>query len=99
MCFQKVVHMEIGWFDRPQNCSSAVGSRLSADAASVRSLVGESLALLVQNLSTVIAGLIIGFGASWELSLIVLPMLPLVGLNGYFQMKFVSGFTADTKVS
>ncbi|XP_011080370.1 ABC transporter B family member 4-like [Sesamum indicum] len=97
MCFEKVVHMEICWFDRIENSSSAVGSRLSADATSVRNLVGESLAILVQNISTAIAGLIIGFGASWELSLIILVMLPLIGLNGYLHMKFITGFSADTK--
>ncbi|KAL0459172.1 UNVERIFIED_CONTAM: ABC transporter B family member 11 [Sesamum latifolium] len=97
MCFEKVVHMEISWFDRIENSSSAVGSRLSVDATSVRNLVGESLAILVQNISTVIAGLIIGFGASWELSLIILVMLPLIGLNGYLHMKFITGFSADTK--
>ncbi|KAK4419593.1 ABC transporter B family member 11 [Sesamum alatum] len=97
MCFEKVVHMEISWFDRTENSSSAVGSRLSVDATSVRNLVGESLAILVQNISTAIAGLIIGFGASWELSLIVLLMLPLIGLNGYLHMKFITGFSADTK--
>ncbi|KAL0418478.1 UNVERIFIED_CONTAM: ABC transporter B family member 11 [Sesamum radiatum] len=97
MCFDKVVHMEISWFDRIENSSSSVGSRLSADVKSVRNLVGESLALLVQNIATAVAGLIIGFGASWELSLIVLAMLPLIGLNGYVQMKFVTGFSADSK--
>ncbi|KAK4407429.1 ABC transporter B family member 11 [Sesamum angolense] len=97
MCFEKVVHMEISWFDRIENSSSAVGSRLSVDATSVRNLVGESLAILVQNISTAIAGLIIGFGASWELSLVILVMLPLIGLNGYLHMKFITGFSADTK--
>nr|QVT92368.1 ABC transporter [Salvia miltiorrhiza] len=99
MCFHKLVHMDIGWFERPQNSSSKLGSRLSADAASLRSLVGDSLALLVHNTSTAIAGFIIAFGASWELSLLVLPMLPLIGLNGYLHMKFISGFAADTKVA
>lgn len=99
MCFHKLVHMEISWFERPQNSSSVLGSRLSADAASLRSLVGDALALLVQNISTAVAGCIIAFGASWELSLLVLPMLPLIGLNGYLHMKFVSGFAADTKVN
>ncbi|KAL3850148.1 hypothetical protein ACJIZ3_012030 [Penstemon smallii] len=99
MCFEKVVHMEISWFDKIENSSSSVGSRLSADAKSVRYLVGESLAQLVQNIATAIAGLIIGFEASWELSLIILVMLPLIGLNGYFHMKFVNGFTADIKKS
>ncbi|OVA13521.1 ABC transporter [Macleaya cordata] len=98
MCFEKVVHMEVGWFDEPENSSGAIGARLSADAAAVRSLVGDALALLVQNLATILSGLIIAFTASWQLALIILVMLPLVGLNGWVQMKFMKGFSADAKM-
>ncbi|KAF9615867.1 hypothetical protein IFM89_026770 [Coptis chinensis] len=47
MCFKKVVHMEINWFDEPEHSGRAIGAKLSADAATVRSLVGDALALLV----------------------------------------------------
>ncbi|XP_073138937.1 ABC transporter B family member 11-like [Henckelia pumila] len=97
MCFEKVVHMEISWFDKKENSSSSIGSRLSTDATCVRSLVGDSLGLLVQNIATAVAGLIISFTASWQLSLIVLFMLPLIGLHWYLQIKFISGFSADAK--
>ncbi|KAM7487975.1 hypothetical protein LguiB_025459 [Lonicera macranthoides] len=97
MCFEKVVQMDISWFDKTENSSGAIGARLSADASSVRGLVGDTLALLVQNTATAIAGLVIGFQASWQLSLITLVLLPLIGLNGYVQIKFISGFSADTK--
>ncbi|CAI9106393.1 OLC1v1005538C2 [Oldenlandia corymbosa var. corymbosa] len=97
MCFEKIVHMEISWFDRQENSSGKISSRLSVDATSVRSVVGESLSFFVQNIATALAGLIIGFGASWELSFITLFMLPLIGLNGYMQMKFVKGFSTDAK--
>ena len=49
--------MEVSWFDEPENSSGAIGARLSADAASVRALVGDALGLLVQNFATVLAGL------------------------------------------
>ncbi|XP_026436495.1 ABC transporter B family member 11-like isoform X1 [Papaver somniferum] len=98
MCFEKVLYMEVGWFDEPENSSGAIGARLSADAAAVRSIVGDALALLVQNFATAIAGLIIAFTASWELALIILAMLPLVGVSGYVQMKFMTGFSADAKL-
>ncbi|XP_055813951.1 ABC transporter B family member 21-like isoform X2 [Solanum dulcamara] len=97
MCFEKVVYMEVSWFDRKENSIGAIGSRLSTDAASVRGMVGESLALLVQNTSTAIAGLVIGLEASWQLALIMIVMVPLIGLNGYLHMKYVSGFGADAK--
>ncbi|XP_019055136.1 PREDICTED: ABC transporter B family member 9-like isoform X1 [Nelumbo nucifera] len=98
MTFEKVVHKEISWFDEAANSSGAVGARLSIDASNVRSLVGDALALMVQNIATLTAGIIIAFSANWRLALIVLVLLPLVGLQGYAQMKFVKGFSADAKV-
>ncbi|KAJ8898756.1 hypothetical protein K2173_005042 [Erythroxylum novogranatense] len=97
ICFEKVVNMEIGWFDEPEHSSGAIGARLSADAASVRGLVGDALAQMVQNIATAIAALIIAFSASWQLALIILAIVPLVGMNGFIQVKFMKGFSADAK--
>lgn len=98
MCFEKVVYMEVSWFDEVENSSGAIGARLSADAASVRSLVGDALGLLVQNTATAVAGLVIAFEANWIMALIVLVLLPLIGVNGYVQTRFLKGFSADAKV-
>ncbi|KAG8045283.1 hypothetical protein GUJ93_ZPchr0008g13183 [Zizania palustris] len=98
MTFEKVVNMEIEWFDHPENASGAIGARLSADAAKVRGLVGDALQLVVQNTTTLIAGLVIAFVSNWELSLIILALIPLIGLNGWIQMKFIQGFSADAKM-
>ncbi|PIA35085.1 hypothetical protein AQUCO_03600027v1 [Aquilegia coerulea] len=98
LCFEKVVHMEIDWFDKPEHSSGAIGARLSADAATMRNLVGDILSLLVQNTASTIAGLAIAFSTNWILACIVLVLLPLIGLNGYVQMKFTKGFSADAKM-
>ncbi|XP_016647152.1 PREDICTED: ABC transporter B family member 4-like [Prunus mume] len=97
MCYEKVVYMEVSWFDDPENSSGAIGARLSSDAASLRGLVGDALGLLVENSATAIAGLCIAFVACWQLALIILVLLPLLGLNGYVQVKFMKGFSADVK--
>ncbi|KAL9232996.1 hypothetical protein vseg_008043 [Gypsophila vaccaria] len=97
MCFQKVVNMEVGWFDEPDNSSGAIGARLSSDAASLRGLVGDALGLLVQNVATATSGLAIAFHANWILAFIILAMIPLLGLSGYLQMKFMKGFSEDAK--
>ncbi|XP_056163008.1 ABC transporter B family member 4-like isoform X6 [Syzygium oleosum] len=98
MCFEKVVHMEVGWFDEPEHSSGVVGARLSADAATVRALVGDALGQLVQNSASAVAGLVIAFEASWQLAFIVLVLLPLIFVNGYVQVKFMKGFSADAKM-
>ncbi|KAL2935295.1 ABC transporter B family member 11 [Bienertia sinuspersici] len=97
MCFAKVVHMEVSWFDESENSSGAIGARLSTDAAAVRALVGDALGLLVQNIATAVAGLLIAFLANWILAFIVLALIPLIGVNGYIQMKFMKGFSTDAK--
>ncbi|XP_050117932.1 ABC transporter B family member 11-like isoform X7 [Malus sylvestris] len=97
MCFEKVVYMEVSWFEDPEHSSGAIGARLSADVAYLRGLVGDALGLLVQNLATAIAGLHIAFVANWQLTLKIIVLLPLLGVNGYFQFKFMKGFSANAK--
>ncbi|KAL5852914.1 hypothetical protein ACOSQ3_008032 [Xanthoceras sorbifolium] len=97
MCFEKLVYMEVSWFDDPDHSSGAIGTRLAIDSACVRSIVGDALGLLVQNIATMIAGLVIAFEANWQLALIVFVLLPLIGVNGYVHMKFLQGFSADAK--
>ncbi|KAF3950517.1 hypothetical protein CMV_023740 [Castanea mollissima] len=97
MCFEKVVHKEISWFDEPENSSGAIGARLSADAAIVHALVGDALGQIVQSIASVVAGLVIAFHASWQLAFIVLVLVPLLGVNGYVQKQSMSGFSADAK--
>ncbi|XP_027338176.1 ABC transporter B family member 9-like [Abrus precatorius] len=98
LTFAKVVHQEISWFDDPANSSGAVGARLSTDASTVKSLVGDTLALIVQNISTITAGLVVAFTANWILALIILAVSPLVLMQGFLQMRFLKGFSADAKV-
>ncbi|KAJ7977740.1 ABC transporter B family protein [Quillaja saponaria] len=98
MCFEKVVHMEVGWFDEPEHSSGGIGARLSADAATVRALVGDALGQMVQNIASAVAGLVIAFVASWQLAFIILVLIPLIGLNGFVQLKFMKGFSADAKM-
>ncbi|KAK8588140.1 hypothetical protein V6N13_087088 [Hibiscus sabdariffa] len=97
-CFEKVVHMEVGWFDEPDNSSGSIGARLSADAASIRALVGDALAQLVSSLASAVAGVVIAFAASWQMAFIILALIPLLGVNGYVQAKFMKGFSADAKM-
>ncbi|KAL8094417.1 hypothetical protein AgCh_036083 [Apium graveolens] len=97
LCFEKVANMEVGWFDKPENSSGAIGARLSTDAATVRALVGDRLGQLVQDAASAVSGLVIAFVACWQLAFIILGLIPLVAVNGYVQTMFLSGFSSDAK--
>ncbi|KAF6175606.1 hypothetical protein GIB67_022608 [Kingdonia uniflora] len=98
MCFERVVNMEISWFDEPRHSSGTIGARLSTDAATLRGLVGDALSLIVSNLASAIAALVIAFTASWQLALIILALVPLYGVEGYFEGKSMKGFSARAKL-
>ncbi|KAF8716318.1 hypothetical protein HU200_026605 [Digitaria exilis] len=97
LSFESIVHQEISWFDNPSNASGTIGARLSVDASNIRRLVGDSLALMVRSTVTVLAGFIIAMVANWRLALVATVVLPLGGLQGFLQIKFLEGFSADAK--
>lgn len=99
LTFDKVLRNEVAWFDEEDNSSGSIGSRLSTDAAAVKSMVADTLSLMVQNIGTIICGLSVAFSANWQLSLLVLALVPLLGSQGYFQMKLMKGFSNDAKLA
>ncbi|MCL7023459.1 hypothetical protein MKW94_019131, partial [Papaver nudicaule] len=98
MCFEKVVHQEMSWFDDNANSSGAIEIWLSTDATRVQILVGESMALWVQNLTTIVAAVIIAFISNWQLTLVILALLPLLASEGYLRMKFLQSSNSDGAV-
>lgn len=79
--------------------SGAIGARLSTDASTVRNLVGDALALVVESVTNVTAGLVIAFLANWMLACIVLVVAPIIVIQGYVQAKFLATYSEDAKVS
>ncbi|GJM94219.1 hypothetical protein PR202_ga10847 [Eleusine coracana subsp. coracana] len=75
-----------------------IGARLSTDALNVKRLVGDNLALNVQTVSTVISGFTIAMVANWKLAMIITVVVPLVGFQGYAQMKFLKGLNKNAKL-
>jgi ATP-binding cassette subfamily B (MDR/TAP) protein 1 len=80
------------------HCSGALGTRLSVDALNVRRLVGDNLALIVQTIAALTTGFVIAFSADWRLSLVITCVIPLLGAQGYAQVKYLKGFSEDAKV-
>ncbi|XP_062218601.1 ABC transporter B family member 4-like [Phragmites australis] len=97
LSFQSIVRQEVSWFDNPSNSSGALGTRLSIDASNVRRLVGDNLALIVQSVASLTTGFVIAFAADWRLALIITCVIPLVGAQGYAQVKFMKGFSEGAK--
>ncbi|XP_047051167.1 ABC transporter B family member 4-like [Lolium rigidum] len=98
LTFERIMHQDIDWFDKPEHSSGAIGARLSTDALNVKRLVGDNLALNVQTVSTIIVGFTIAMVANWKLALIITVVVPLVGFQAYAQMKFLKGPNKNAKL-
>ncbi|KAF6998259.1 hypothetical protein CFC21_014393 [Triticum aestivum] len=98
LSFQSIVHQEVAWFDDPRNSSGALGARLSIDSSNVRRLVGDNLSLMVQIISNLVTGVVIAIIADWKLALIIICVIPLTGIQGYANVKFLNGFSQDAKM-
>ncbi|KAL2644761.1 hypothetical protein R1flu_012348 [Riccia fluitans] len=91
--FEKILRQEVSWFDEDSNSSAKLSSRLLADAAAVKSVIGDTFCTVVQSISTVIAGYSIAFSGSWELAFIV------VGLSPFLCMQAVVTAALDHQPS
>ncbi|XP_024005952.1 ABC transporter B family member 15 [Eutrema salsugineum] len=74
----KLLTFEVGWFDRDDNSSGAICSRLAQDANVVRSLVGDRMALMVQTISAVTIACTMGLVIAWRLALVMIAVQPVM---------------------
>lgn len=58
---------------------------------------GARLATVIQALSAILIGIIIGFVFSWELALLMLGFAPLMGIAGFVEMRVMQGNSAADK--
>ena len=85
--------MPIPWFDIPKNNAGNLTSKLSADCKNVNGLVTTFVAISIQNLTSLLAGIIIAFIFEWRTSLVALGLIPFMIIAGVIQMKFTTGFS------
>ena len=89
--FAAIVRMEASWFDRSENSSGRLASRLEEDTVHLRGAVGDNVAVAVQNLTVMAGGLAIAFAYSWKLTLVILACLPVLMAGAIVQMKVLMG--------
>lgn len=88
--------MPVPWFDIPRNNAGTLTARLSTDCQLVNTMTTSTVSIMIQNVSTLIAGIIIAFVHEWRTSLVALGLLPLMIIAGVIQMAFNTGFSDKT---
>ncbi|EOY32058.1 ABC transporter family protein, putative [Theobroma cacao] len=94
--FGKIITFEMEWFDKENNSTGALCSRLATDATMVRTLVADRLSFFSQSISATTLAVILGMVLSWKLAAVSTAMQPLI--IGSFYTKAITMRSMSRKI-
>ncbi|KAG0313289.1 Multidrug resistance protein 1, partial [Podila horticola] len=97
LSYRAILSQEMAFFDRPENSTGALTSRLATDSQQMFDMVSQSILTVVSAISTTSVGLGFAFAATWQMTLIILAAVPVIGLGQYLEIAALSGFGEKTR--
>lgn len=93
--FSAILRQEIGWFDRDENNSSLLASRLAIHAVAVRTAIGDRMSMVLQSLAVIGGAFGLAFYFQPRLAAVLLCSYPLM-IGGFVgEALFLKGFGGD----
>uniref|UniRef100_A0A8C2Z594 ATP binding cassette subfamily B member 1 n=1 Tax=Cyclopterus lumpus TaxID=8103 RepID=A0A8C2Z594_CYCLU len=87
--FKSMMRQDLSWYDNHKNSVGALTTRLATDAAQV-----QGVSLNSANMGT---SVVISFVYGWQLTLLVLAVVPVVAAAATFEMRALTGYAAQDK--
>jgi len=95
--FRSMLRQDVTWFEHEDNAIGSLSSRLSTDVKLVRLVASQSLAASIESMSSLTTGIIICLIYSWEMFLIMIAIVPLLGITEGLQWMMLQGSEGDMR--
>ena len=89
--FEAIVRQDMSFFDEPTHTVGQLSTQLSTDANAIQGATGTRVANVVKNIMTLATGLTIGFYFSWEIALIAIVFIPIIGITQIIMGQQLTG--------
>lgn len=89
--YRALMSKSIAYFDRDENSSGTLCSRLADDASNIQEATGARISMFFQAISSLLIALAISFYYNWQMALVCLGLIPFIIISavysGGLQMK------------
>ena len=90
--FSKLMLMPVPWYSEKENEGGEAAIRLAADVKKASTLVTAYVPVIITNIVTIVSGIVLPIAYLWQVGLLSLFALPMVGISGYISIIFISGY-------
>jgi ATP-binding cassette subfamily B (MDR/TAP) protein 1 len=95
--FENTVKQDIAFFDKENNATGAITSRLARCATDLQELLSANAGLVINNIVTTFSCAILGIAYGWKLGLVcTFAALPPLLFGGYFGIRISTKLDEDT---
>ncbi|CAF1368488.1 unnamed protein product [Adineta ricciae] len=95
--YKTMLCQEVAWFDRAENNSGALTTRLSTDASAVQNSVGIRIGASLEMIANLGAGLILAFIFSWQLASVMIGFTVVMIVAGFAETYLTERFSSINK--
>ncbi|KAJ1966962.1 hypothetical protein IWQ62_002142, partial [Dispira parvispora] len=97
MSFRAIVHQDAAFFDDRANGTGILCSKLATESERIKNLSGKLVGTVLNAASSLVVGVVIAFTQGWQLTLVVLALMPLMVIGSALEMKAMAGFDSKIK--
>ncbi|KAL0140038.1 P-loop containing nucleoside triphosphate hydrolase protein [Mucor lusitanicus] len=95
MYLKSVLHQDMSWFD--QSKEGSLNTRLASDTQLIQDGISEKAGLLISFFAQFVGGFVIAFVKGWQMALVLLVAVPLLGVSGAMMAKFLTKFSKESQ--